>query len=536
MVALPGRVLSLIETRASPHVDKTSPTIYTIASMTCMLALSFMLGSRARHLRLNNISRMNFVRQLVVLMYILGIIFIVALAILSNGLGIRTYADCHAAIIMCLAFYMGSKLLLYLFLVERAHVIRAPSTRRLSDKVWLTGMAIVCLGFGALSVVGFLWPVAKITDGQCRVGLLSRVTIPIISFDIVINIGFTVLFIRLLWPLLSFHSKRASRLGLAATSSSSWHRRVLAPRSRQQQHDQPAVEVRGKDAAVAVAPARIDVGNTRLLKVLRKLVFKTVIGGVLVMVPTTANLVLLFRWEAHEPGWMCATICSLDVTWSVVVVHWLTVDPADLDGEIDFPGGGKTLTTTTTTTTMSPPSPSPSKSPITTTSMTTTNRSSVRISDQAAAAARRPSSSFLLAIPGAAACARAKSLTLVTTASTSDATDDAEQAPFGAVRKRTSISQSSLREPLPSPAMSGMTTATAETTSTMGGSGSGSGCESGSEKGLLTPEMAVTPAAGVDAGARRVTVAGERPSGARPVVVVGPVPVKGPGAKGRGSV
>ncbi|KAL0263759.1 hypothetical protein SLS55_002741 [Diplodia seriata] len=497
MVALPGRVLSLIETRASPHVDKTSPTIYTIASMTCMLALSFMLGSRARHLRLNNISRMNFVRQLVVLMYILGIIFIVALAILSNGLGIRTYADCHAAIIMCLAFYMGSKLLLYLFLVERAHVIRAPSTRRLSDKVWLTGMAIVCLGFGALSVVGFLWPVAKITDGQCRVGLLSRVTIPIISFDIVINIGFTVLFIRLLWPLLSFHSKRASRLGLAATSSSSWHRRVLAPRSRQAQHDQPAVEVRGKDAAIA---PRIDVGNTRLLKVLRKLVFKTVIGGVLVMVPTTANLVLLFRWEAHEPGWMCATICSLDVTWSVVVVHWLTVDPADLDGEIDFPPGGKTLTTTLTTTTMSPPSPSPSKSPTTTTSMTTTNRSSprssVRISDQAAAAARRPSSSsFLLAIP--AACARAKSLTLVTTAS-SDATDDAEQAPFGAVRKRTSISQSSLREPLPSPAVSEMTTATAETTSTMGGSGSGSGSGSGceSEKGLLTPEMAVTPAAG----------------------------------------
>ncbi|KKY13619.1 hypothetical protein UCDDS831_g08856 [Diplodia seriata] len=445
MVALPGRVLSLIETRASPHVDKTSPTIYTIASMTCMLALSFMLGSRARHLRLNNISRTNFVRQLVVLMYILGIIFIVALAILSNGLGIRTYADCHAAIIMCLAFYMGSKLLLYLFLVERAHVIRAPSTRRLSDKVWLTGMAIVCLGFGALSVVGFLWPVAKITDGQCRVGLLSRVTIPIISFDIVINIGFTVLFIRLLWPLLSFHSKRASRLGLAATSSSSWHRRVLQPRNRQA--DQPAVEVRGKDAAIA---PRIDVGNTRLLKVLRKLVFKTVIGGVLVMVPTTANLVLLFRWEAHEPGWMCATICSLDVTWSVVVVHWLTVDPADLDGEIDLPGGGKTLTTTTTTT-MSPPSPSSSKSPTTTTFMTTTNRSSVRISDQAAAA-RRPSSSFLLAIPAACAPPPAKSLTLVTTAS-SDATDDAEQAPFGAVRKRTSISQSSLREPLPSPAI-----------------------------------------------------------------------------------
>ncbi|KAL1638682.1 hypothetical protein SLS58_008714 [Diplodia intermedia] len=532
MVAVPGRVLSPIETRASPHVDKTSPTIYTIASMTCMLALSFMLGSRSRHLRLNNISRMNFVRQLVVLMYILGIMFIVALAILSNGLDIKTYADCHAAIVMCLAFYMGSKLLLYLFLVERAHVIRAPSTRRLSDKVWLTGMAIVCLGFGALSVVGFMWPVAQITDGQCRVGLLPRVTIPIISFDIVINIGFTVLFIRLLWPLLSFHSKRASRLGLAATSSSSWHRRVLA-RSRPQQ-DQPAVEVRGGGGKHNVA--RIDVGNTRLLKVLRKLVFKTVVGGVLVMVPTTANLVLLFRWEAHEPGWMCATICSLDVTWSIVVVHWLTVDPADLDGSIDLPnGGGKTLTTTTTTT--SPPSPSSSKYTTTTSRLSRSSNNSVRIPPSPSsptARIRRPSS-FLLAIPGACAAPLAKSLTVVTAASTSDAADEGEQAPFGAVRKRTSISQSSLREPLPSPAMSETTSTTSRSTSTMGGGGNGSGCES--EKGLLTPPLSVEVAAPTAAGAdaRRATVAGEQEQlGLRPVVVVGPVPV--PGSKGRGSV
>ncbi|OJD29424.1 uncharacterized protein BKCO1_8100025 [Diplodia corticola] len=404
MVALPARGI-----RHAP--DKTSPIIFTVASTTCMLALAYMLGSRARHLRLNNISRMNFVRKLVVFMYIVGILFVATMTIMANGRGVVTYADCHAAIIMCLAFYMGSKYLMYLFLVERAHVIRAPSTRRLSDKVWLCGMSIVNLGFGALSVVGFLWPVAQISeiDGKCRVGMLPRVTITMLAFDIVINIGFTVLFICLLWPLLSFHSKRSR-----PNATVSWFDHLLSRT--------PNIEIRENDEV------RVDVGNDRLLRVLRKLVLKTVVGAFLIMLPTTANLALLFKLGNHEQGWLCSTICSLDVTWSVCIVHWLTVDHADLDGSIDLPAAnatGKSVTNTTTTTTTDTEHNRLSRA----------SNCSARLQDAA-----RPS---FLEIPGQAPLA--KSLTIVTASDGSEA--DAEQAtPLGAVRKRTSISQSSLHQ------------------------------------------------------------------------------------------
>lgn len=60
---------------------------------------------------------MNCVRKIVVLMYIFGMMFIGASAILQNGFGLLTSSDCYGAAIVCLFFYIGSKVLLYLFLV-----------------------------------------------------------------------------------------------------------------------------------------------------------------------------------------------------------------------------------------------------------------------------------------------------------------------------------------------------------------------------------------------------------------------------------
>lgn len=272
---------------------------------------------------------MNIVRVIVSLMYLFGMCFIASAAILQSGLGLASYSDCYSAIIICLIFYVGSKVFMYLFLVERAHVIRAPYKRRMSDKVWLICMTVVCLGFGIIAVIAFIWPIAEISkiDSKCRIGLPLKVTAPLLSFDIIVNIGFTGLFICLLWPLLRFHHNRSS-----AGGSGSWPQWIF---QRKQQND---VEMRQHGRPQQSS------NNDRLMRVLRKLVIKTVIGGLLIMIPTLANLTVLFFMQGHEQGWLCFTICSLDVTWAVIIVHWLTVDPADLDGSVsslDGSGSGK---------------------------------------------------------------------------------------------------------------------------------------------------------------------------------------------------
>lgn len=45
--------------------------------------------------------------------------------------------------------------------MERARVVRAPFVPRLKDRVWLLGMFIICGGFGAIAIVGYLSPVVE---------------------------------------------------------------------------------------------------------------------------------------------------------------------------------------------------------------------------------------------------------------------------------------------------------------------------------------------------------------------------------------
>lgn len=42
--------------------------------------------------------------------------------------------------------------------------------------------------------------------------------------------------------------------------------------------------------------------------------------------------------RGHEQGWLCLTVCCVDVAWSVVVIHWLTSNPL-----VDYGGGEREL-------------------------------------------------------------------------------------------------------------------------------------------------------------------------------------------------
>ncbi|KAF2686874.1 hypothetical protein K458DRAFT_268884, partial [Lentithecium fluviatile CBS 122367] len=58
--------------------------------------------------------------------------------IVVSGLGIKTPEHCKAAITTCLIFYTTSKMTLYLFLLERSHIVRAPFMQnRIHDWLWV---------------------------------------------------------------------------------------------------------------------------------------------------------------------------------------------------------------------------------------------------------------------------------------------------------------------------------------------------------------------------------------------------------------
>ncbi|KAF2192868.1 hypothetical protein K469DRAFT_503626, partial [Zopfia rhizophila CBS 207.26] len=284
----------------------TARTIYTVVSLTCMLILALMLGMRARYFKQSVVNRFNFTSIMVLVMYFFAMAFIVSTAVVETGQGLRTHHICYSAAIICLVFYTGSKGALYIFLLERAHIVRAPFMRRTRDPIWLAGLFIIVAGFGTIAIIGYISPVVDLPtiDGLCRIGLPARVSFPLLSFDVTINIALTSVFIYLLRPVLSLKG-RLSLSVFSGIRTSRKDRKIGGERTKKPHRTISAVH-----------------------KNIRTLLWKSLFGSTLVMVPTAANMAQFYVMEGRELGWICLTICTLDVTWGVIVINWLTIKSA----------------------------------------------------------------------------------------------------------------------------------------------------------------------------------------------------------------
>ena len=186
---------------------------------------------------------------------------------------------------------------MYVFLTERAHALRAPYCRRLSDVAWVTSMTIIVLGFGCIAVVSFIFPIAEISsrDGKCRIGLPLKLTIPLLTFDFLINIGMTAVFIYLLWPLLKFNSG-------GMNTGSYWLKSLWSALSMMTKCSTHTTNVEECSNAQ----------GTTNVKIIEQLAWKSLIGALLVLIPTIGNLSLLLHMRGRELGWLCFTICTVD--------------------------------------------------------------------------------------------------------------------------------------------------------------------------------------------------------------------------------
>ncbi|ORX97944.1 hypothetical protein BCR34DRAFT_496504, partial [Clohesyomyces aquaticus] len=293
-----------------------SRTIYTVLSLFCILLLGGLLSYRVKQLGWKNLKAVNFTRALALFLYFLSITFVVSAAIVESGLSLSSASVCRSAIIICLGFYVSSKVTMYVFLVERAHAIRAPYVRRIFDWIWLGGMIAIAAGFGSIAICGFLWPITNLShiDGRCRIGLPLKVTIPLLTFDVVINLTLTGIFVCLLKPPLRFGG---ISLPAELINTTTWRTRSQAG---------------GRSYPL----------SREFLKSIGALLRKTLIGSVLVMIPTVGNIAALVSMKGQELGWLCLSICTADVTWAVCVIHWLTngstvmdARPAQMSVELD---------------------------------------------------------------------------------------------------------------------------------------------------------------------------------------------------------
>lgn len=167
--------------------------------------------------------------------------------------------------------------------------------KRSRDWIWLSGMTTISCGFGSIAICGFVWPIANLSqiDGRCRIGLPFRVTIPMLSFDVIINVLLTGVFVYLLRPLLQFNLQSEEAATAATVFASSVRRVLMRAHGRANSFDVYAM-------------------NRQSCKAIETLLWKTLIGCTLMMLPTVGNLVALIPLHGQELGWVCLTICALD--------------------------------------------------------------------------------------------------------------------------------------------------------------------------------------------------------------------------------
>ncbi|KAH7042111.1 hypothetical protein B0J12DRAFT_213997 [Macrophomina phaseolina] len=210
--------------------------------------------------------------------YCLSFIFSSVSAILKAIEPNKSPSLCDASIFICLLFYLSAKVLQYHFLVERAHIVRAERTTRMQDKIYIFNCACLILPYFALVIVNFFWRLGYINeDGVCINGLEMQGIIPLLAFEILINIYMTLLYI---FPFRKLMFKKQS----------------LGPNS-----------------------------------ILQAMAYRTAIATCLMILVTVANLIGLLVLHG-EPVWLCFMCCTADVAICVLLLHWVTKNDRERRG------------------------------------------------------------------------------------------------------------------------------------------------------------------------------------------------------------
>ncbi|TKA61372.1 hypothetical protein B0A55_12014 [Friedmanniomyces simplex] len=294
-------------------------TSYAVVSLLCMFIMAALFGSRFHSMFNRGYWRsLPFIRMLPYFLYAFGILFNIAAALsISGTFKLTRDKDCRGAMYVCLVFYVATKTCVQLFLIERAHAARARSLKRLQDWVWLVFMFILIVGFGTIAILAFMAPVGVVDphDKQCRIGLPRTSVLVLMTYDILINIALTVVFIVLLLPLLHMHPEgsHAKKLLRSPTHSENLRLPVLRlQKSKDSRLSGTSTEtddtVPSTSHSTVSAPLDTTASDAHANR-LRMLIGKSTFGAVIMLTATMLNLAFLYKYS---------------VTWAVTVVHLLT--------------------------------------------------------------------------------------------------------------------------------------------------------------------------------------------------------------------
>ncbi|THV07225.1 hypothetical protein K435DRAFT_959830 [Dendrothele bispora CBS 962.96] len=214
-------------------------------------------------------------RLCLILVFLDSWLFLISSGILVFGVGLELhYSVCTTAIILCIAFYATTKALVYFYLIEKVHIVWAPPTGRSRFRSPVDIVCFLTVSLYAV-VIGLMifGRVARLRSGDnvCVIGLRPFSSIPLLAYDMYINIFLTGMF---LYPIL--------RAG-------------------------------------------------RMRKRTRRLARRTLIATGVALTTSTFNIGWLFALKGQELGWICLGSCGVDVILNSYALYWSAKPRRDRD-------------------------------------------------------------------------------------------------------------------------------------------------------------------------------------------------------------
>jgi hypothetical protein len=125
---------------------------------------------------------LSFSRILLNLVYLCGLSFMLSIFILTLVSGMRNTHLCDIAIQLCLVFYLGGKVILYIFMCERLRAIRQGIVDRCADILWQRCFFGILTIFGQIAIICFYYDLDTMRRGYCTIGIVSSLFLRTVSY------------------------------------------------------------------------------------------------------------------------------------------------------------------------------------------------------------------------------------------------------------------------------------------------------------------------------------------------------------------
>ncbi|KAH6645519.1 hypothetical protein BKA67DRAFT_585279 [Truncatella angustata] len=132
------------------------PVAENITGLFVGLSTACVLSSLCTHkyLSVKEWKRLPWIIWLVLFIYLSSVVFVFGFVIIQYGIeASSSSAACSSPSLLCLGAYLASKTFIYLFLVDRAHIIRRTTKSRSKSKLYIWN----CFGMVAIyTIIGTL--------------------------------------------------------------------------------------------------------------------------------------------------------------------------------------------------------------------------------------------------------------------------------------------------------------------------------------------------------------------------------------------